>query len=315
MRRGASLATLGWAAGFGAAALAAAFLPGLRLLIAETAIAALFAVSLGLVLAVAGIVSLGHAAFFGIGAYAAGLTALHLTPDPLAGLAVAAGCAAMAGAVSALPLVRGNDLTRLVLTLAVAMLLLEGANRFAGITGGSDGLQGIAIGPVLGAFDFDLGGRTAAFYCLAVLAILFLAARRLVASPFGLSLRAIRDEPVRARALGVPVGRRIVGVYTIAAGMAGVAGALNAQSAQFVSLDVLEFHRSAEALLAVAVGAAAGLGGALAGAVLLEVAQERFSSLTPQYWQFWLGLLLIAVVFLPRPAWPRGGAAERDEVP
>ncbi len=303
MRSRRRLATLGWTAAFAAAALAAGLVPGQRLLIAETAVAALFAVSLGLVLSVAGIVSLGHAAFFGIGAYAAGLTALRLTPDPLAGLAVAAGCAAAAAAISALPLVRGTDLTRLVLTLAVAMLLLEGANRFSGLTGGSDGLQGIATGPLFGVFAFDLGGRTAAFYCLCVLAVLFLGARRLVASPFGLSLRAIRDEPVRARALGVPVGRRLVGVYALAGAMAGVAGALNAQSAQFVSLDVLEFHRSAEALLAVAVGASAGVGGALAGAVLLELAQDRFSALTPQYWQFWLGLLLIAVVFVPRPSW------------
>jgi branched-chain amino acid transport system permease protein len=215
--------------------------------------------------------------------------------------------------VSAPPLVRGSDLARLVLTLAVAMLLLEGANRFASVTGGSDGLQGVVMGPVLGLFEFDLGGRTASFYCLAVLAVLFLAARRIVASPFGLSLRAIRDDPVRARALGAPVGRRLVAVYTLAAAMAGVAGALNAQSAQFVSLDVLEFHRSAEALLAVAVGAAGGIGGALAGAALLEAAQDRFSALTPQYWQFWLGLLLIAVVFAPRPSWRPGRTAAAAE--
>ena len=210
-----------WLLAFGAL-----FLPaGKHLLLNEIAILALFALSLDLILGYAGIISLGHAAFFGLGAYAAGLLCKHVTPDPLAGLVVAVAVAALLGALTSLLVLRGSDLTRLMVTLGVALVLHETANALPQWTGGADGLQGMTVGPLLGAFDFDLYGRTAYAYSLTTLFVLFLLARLIVRSPFGLSLMAIRRNPLRAAALGVPVHRRLIAAYTLGAAYAGAAGA------------------------------------------------------------------------------------------
>ncbi|HEY5861572.1 MAG TPA: branched-chain amino acid ABC transporter permease [Casimicrobiaceae bacterium] len=282
-------------------ALAAFFvLPRQALIGNEIAIVALFALSLDLILGYAGIVSLGHAAFFGLGAYAAGLFAKHASGDPLLGLAVGAAVATLAGFATSFLVLRGTDLTRLMVTLGVALLLAEIANKAASITGGADGLQGIALKPLLGLFAFDLSGRTAFAYSLAVLFLLFVVARRIVHSPFGMSLRAIRDNPLRAAALGIPVRRRLVAIYTIAAAYAGVAGALLAQTTQYVSLDVLAFDRSADVLLVLVIGGTGWLYGGLVGALVFKIAQEVFSSLTPQYWHFWVGLVLVVLVLIGR---------------
>ncbi|MET0204545.1 MAG: branched-chain amino acid ABC transporter permease [Casimicrobiaceae bacterium] len=282
-------------------ALAAFFvLPRQALIGNEIAIVALFALSLDLILGFAGIVSLGHAAFFGLGAYAAGLFAKHASGDPLLGLAVGAAVATLAGFATSFLVLRGTDLTRLMVTLGVALLLAEIANKAASITGGADGLQGIAMKPLLGLFAFDLSGRTAFAYSLAVLFLLFVVARRIVHSPFGMSLRAIRDNPLRAAALGIPVRRRLVAIYTIAAAYAGVAGALLAQTTQYVSLDVLAFDRSADVLLVLVIGGTGWLYGGLVGALVFKIAQEVFSSLTPQYWHFWVGLVLVVLVLIGR---------------
>jgi branched-chain amino acid transport system permease protein len=154
--------------------------------------------------------------------------------------------------------------------------------------------------PLLGLFAFDLSGRTAFAYSLAVLFLLFVVARRIVHSPFGMSLRAIRDNPLRAAALGIPVRRRLVAIYTIAAAYAGVAGALLAQTTQYVSLDVLAFDRSADVLLVLVIGGTGWLYGGLVGALVFKIAQEVFSSLTPQYWHFWVGLVLVVLVLVGR---------------
>jgi hypothetical protein len=132
------------------------------LIINEIAIVALFALSLDLILGYTGIVSLGHAAFLGFGAYAAALFAKHVMPDPLVGLAVGIVAATALGAVCSFTIMRGTDLTRLMVTLGMALLLLELANKLDWLTGGSDGLQGVTIGPLLGRFEFDLMGQTAA---------------------------------------------------------------------------------------------------------------------------------------------------------
>ena len=282
---------------FWAMALAAFFLfPRQLLILNEIAILALFALSLDLILGYAGIVSLGHAAFLGMGAYAAGLLALHVTPDPLAGLAVGILAAAGLGLLTAPLILKGNDLTRLMVTLGIASLLYELANSLGRITGGADGLQGIAMGPLFGRFEFDLFGRTAYLYSLATLFVLFLLARRIVRSPFGLTLRAIRDNPLRAAASGVPSGRRLAAVYTLSAAYAGAAGALLAQTSQFVSLDVLAFHRSADLMLVVIIGGAGWLYGGIIGAIGFKYLQDWIAAFTPQYWQFWIGLLLVAFV-------------------
>ena len=283
-----------------AAVAAVWLLPGRHLVLTEIAILALFAVSLDLILGYAGIVSLGHAAFFGVGAYIAGLLAKHGTGEPLIGLAAAMAGAALLGLLTSVLVLRGSDLTRLMVTLGVALVLGEVANQAAAFTGGADGLQGIAVGPVLGVFDFDLFGTTGYVYSLSVLFVLFVAARILVGSPFGLSLTGIRDNPLRAASVGVPVNARLVAIYTVAAAYAGAAGALAAQSTSFVSLDVFDLNRSADVLLAVVIGGSGYLYGGMLGAVIFKVLQDVLSGLTPQYWHFWIGFLLVLLVLVRR---------------
>jgi branched-chain amino acid transport system permease protein len=287
--------------GFWLVVLAAALLwPQHALLGNEIAILALFALSLDLVLGYAGIVSLGHAAFFGLGCYTAALFAKHVAPEPLLGLAVATLVAAAAGALASLTVVRGTDLSRLMVTLGLALIFYELANRFEDVTGGADGLQGVIMGPLLGRFAFDLGGHTAEAYSLAVLFIVFVLARRLVHSPFGWSLAALRDNRLRGAHLGLAVEGRIGAIYAIGAGLAGLAGALLAQTGGFASLDVLDFHRSADVLLVLVIGGAGWLYGGLIGALVFRLLHDWLSSITPQYWTFWIGLALVVLMLVGR---------------
>jgi branched-chain amino acid transport system permease protein len=286
---------------FWTVAFAAIFAPsGKHLLLNEVAILALFALSLDLILGYAGIVSLGHAAFFGAGAYAAGIFCKLVMPDPLLGLAAAIIAAAGAGFATSFLVLRGSDLTRLMVTLAVALVLHEVANALPQWTGGADGLQGMTVGPLLGQFDFDLYGRTAYAYSLVTLFVLFLLARLLVRSPFGLSLMAIRRNALRAAALGVPVPRRLIAIYTLAAAYAGAAGALLAQTTGYVSLEVLEFQRSADVLLALIIGGVGWLYGGIAGAIAFKILQDVLSTSSPQFWMLWMGVFLVALALVGR---------------
>jgi branched-chain amino acid transport system permease protein len=133
-----------------------------------------------------------------------------------------------------------------------------------------------------------------------VLFLLFLAARRIVHSPFGLSLRAIRNNPLRAAAIGIPVNRRLIAIYTLAAFYAGVAGALFTQTTALASLDVFSFERSADLMLVLVIGGTGYLYGGLIGAAVFRMLQEVFSTITPQYWQFWIGLVLVVIVLVGR---------------
>src|SRR5215813_5649090 len=276
-------------------------LPGRHLILTEIAILGLFALSLDLILGYAGIVSLGQAAFFGFGAYTAGLLAKHdLVTEPLLALIVSGVAAALVGFVTSFLVLRGSDLTRIMVTLGVALVLREIANRYAWLTGGADGLQGIEIKPLLGVFRFDMFGHTAFCYALGVLIVLFLLARRIVHSPFGLSLQSIKGNPVRAAAVGIPVNGRLVAIYTIAAGYAGVAGALLTQTTAFTSLSVLDFERSADLLLVLIIGGTGYLYGGLIGALIFKLMQDYLSALTPQYWPFWIGLVLVVIVLVGR---------------
>jgi branched-chain amino acid transport system permease protein len=275
-------------------------LPSHALIINEIAIVALFAISLDLILGYTGIVSLGHAAFFGIGGYAAALFAKLVMPDPLVGLAVGIAVATLLGAVCSFTIMRGSDLTRLMVTLGVGLILLELANKFSELTGGSDGLQGVVMGPLLGHFEFDLAGRTAAFYSVTVLLVLFVLMRRVVHSPFGATLTAIRDNRLRAMAIGIPVTSRLAVAYTLAAGVAGAAGALMTQTSGFASLDLFEFHRSADVLLILVIGGTGWLYGGVAGAIVFKLMQDALSAITPQYWTFWIGLFLVVLVLVGR---------------
>ncbi|WP_341914168.1 branched-chain amino acid ABC transporter permease [Ferrovibrio terrae] len=274
--------------------------PSKVLLLNEIAILALFALSLDLILGYAGIVSLGHAAFFGLGAYVAGLLGKHGLHDPITGLLISGAVAALLGFVTSFLVLRGSDLTKLMVTLGVALILRELANKFSNITGGADGLTGVTIGPVLGLFEFDIFGKTAYAYSLAVLFILFYIARRLVNSPYGLLLRAIKGNALRTGAMGIPTDLRLVTIYTIAAAYAGIAGALLAQTTQFVSLDVLEFHRSADVMLVLVLGGSGQLWGAVIGAIAFKIMYDWLAAITPQYWLFWVGLVLVLTVLFGR---------------
>ncbi len=282
-------------------------LPEQHLLLNEVAILGLFALSLDLVLGFAGIISLGHAAFFGCGAYVAGVMARAGWGDPVLGL-LAAGLVAMGlGFVTSFLVLRGSDLTRLMVTLSVSLVLFEVANRVAWLTGGADGLQGMVVGPVLGRFEFDIFGSVAYGYSLVVVFGLFLVARRVMHSPFGLSVRAVKGNALRTAAIGIPVNGRLVAIYTMAAGYAGVAGGLLAETTQFVSLDVIAFHRSADVMLTLVLGGVGYLYGGLIGALLFKWAQSWLSDLTPEYWQFWIGLVFVALVVIGRErvfGWP-----------
>jgi len=287
---------------FWIAVVACAFLfPSRYLIMTDILRLGLFALSLDLILGYAGIVSLGHAAFFGLGAYGAGLLALHgIVNEPVLALLVAGLAAALLGFATSFLVIRGVDLTRLMVTLGIALLLEALAERFSNITGGTDGLQGIMMQPVLGLFEFDMFGKVGFWYCLAVLFVLFLLARRIVHSPFGLSLRAIRNNPLRAAAIGIPVNLRLIAVYTLSAFYAGIAGALFTQTTQLASLDGFSFERSADLMLMLVLGGTGYLYGGLIGALVFKLLQESFSTLTPQYWQFWIGLVLVVVVLVGR---------------
>lgn len=285
-----------WAVAFALPAL----LPGHALIVNEIAIVALFAVSLDLVLGYTGIVTLGHAAFLGFGAYCAALFAKFIHPDPLLGLAVGVAAATVLGALCSVTILRGTDLTRLMVTLGVALLLLELANKLDWLTGGSDGLQGVVMGPLLGRFEFDLYGQTAAWYSLTVLLALFALARRWVQSPWGATLMAVRDNPLRAAAIGISVPSHLAVVYTLAAGVAGAAGALLAQTTGFASLDVFALERSADAVLMLVIGGVGWLYGGVLGAVVFKLLHDIIAGITPQYWTFWMGLFLVVLMLVGR---------------
>jgi branched-chain amino acid transport system permease protein len=294
---------------FWLAALLPLLVPNYLVLASQIAITALFALSIDLVLGYAGIVTLGHAAFFGLGAYGAGLFSKHVWGEPLTGLAFGAALAAAVGYLSSLVVVRFRHLAIIMITLGFGFLLHEAANKAHWLTGGADGLQGVRMWPVLGTFEFDLWGYTAYAYALTALFVLFLVVRRIIHSPFGLSLRGIRENWTRMPAIGAPSLSHLRKAYTISAGIAGVAGALLAQTTETVSLAVLSFERSADTVVMLVLGGTGRLYGGIIGAMIFMVARDQFSGINPQLWYFWIGLLLVAVVML-LPNGVLGGLAQ-----
>jgi branched-chain amino acid transport system permease protein len=271
--------------------------PNYLSLASQIAITALFALSLDLILGYAGIVSLGHAAFFGVGAYSAGLIAKHYWTEPLSALVLSGICAGIAGYALSHIVVRFRHLALIMLTMGFGLLLHEAANSASPLTGGADGLQGFRVPAVLG-FKFDMFGRSAYAYSLAVLFICFLICRRVIHSPFGLALRGIRENATRMPAIGAPSLAHLRKAYTLAAVMAGVAGALLTHTTSTVSLETLSFGRSADVLVILILGGAGRLYGGIIGAIIYMVARDQFSGINPQYWYFWIGLLLVAVVMV-----------------
>ncbi len=264
-------------------------------LLTQMLIMGLFAVSLDIALGYAGILTVGHAAFFGVGAYTAGLLSVHGWSEPISALFAAAAVCTVFGYLLGFLVVRGADLSRLMITVAVCLLLSEAARRFSSVTGGADGLQGIMPLPVLGYFEFDLFGRTAFGYAFVVTFILFFAMWRMVRSPFGVALSGIHQNPRRMRALGTPVPARLRLAFAMSAGMAGVAGALLAQTTQFVGVDTLSFERSADVLIMLVLGGTGQLTGGLLGAVVYTFMHDQLAALSPQYWMMGVGFVLIIV--------------------
>jgi branched-chain amino acid transport system permease protein len=267
----------------------------------QTLIMILFALSLDLILGYAGIVTLGHAAFFGIGAYTVALlSSRYGWGEPITGLFAAAAVAAAAGFASGWLLLRYRGLSLLVLTLATTILLQELGNLFSNVTGGYDGIPGLEIWPLFGVFQYDLYSHTNYIYCLCVLFVLFFLVRRIVYSPFGEALAGIRENVARMHAIGSPVHGRLVAVYTIAAAIAGVAGALFTETSAYVTLNVFDFDNSAGVMVILILGGAGRLYGAFAGAVIYMLLQDTLAKMSPTYWQFGIGLLLVLTVMFAR---------------
>jgi branched-chain amino acid transport system permease protein len=296
-------------------ALACSVLPDQFGLLTRIFILGLFVLSLDLVVGIAGLATLGHAAMFGAGAYAAGIFALRVVPDPLVGLAVGLFAGAILAGLSGAFLLRYQGFTFLMLTVAVSQLVLSVANKARDWTGGDDGLSGYVMGPLFGRFEFDLEGRVAAYYALAILVVGLYVARRLVDSPFGLAVRGIHENRARMAALGTPVYYRLLGIYVIAGALAGAAGALSAQTTAVVGLDSLAFSLSAEALVMLILGGAGRLTGALVGVAIFLVLHHTASSINPYHWLFFVGGLLMLVVMVSPAkavAWLRSHVRSRE---
>jgi branched-chain amino acid transport system permease protein len=289
---------LPWAAG-----LAAFFLfPNYLAFGTQVLVTILFALSLDLVLGYAGIVTLGHAAFFGAGAYTVGMLAMHWGwTEPLSGLVAAALVAGAVGLVSGWVVLRTHGLTLLMLTLCTMALLEQAANMFSGLTGGFDGMPGLAFKPILGLFEFDvLYFRSQYLYVLAVLFLCFVLVRLLVYSPFGRSLTGIRENLLRMHAVGAPVRARQVLAYAISAALAGVAGAVFVQATGYVNLAVLGLDRAAGVLIILILGGYGRLYGAFVGAIVYMVLEHTLSKAYPTAWQLGLGLTLMLVALYAR---------------
>lgn len=267
---------------------------------AQVFIAILFALATDVILGYGGVITLGQAAFFGSGAYVCGILSAHGWTEPLTLLAMGAAAAALVGLLSGFVVLRTSGLTQLMLTLIVAVMLGEAANKATSVTGGANGLQGMVISPVLGIFDFDLYGQTAYVYCLILLFFGWLVVRTIVYSPFGRSLTGIRESEARMHAIGSPVFRRRLTAYVISAALCGVAGALLAETTSLVALDALSFERSGAVVIMLIIGGLGRLYGAFLGVPLYMILQDRFAQADPTYWYFWIGIFLLAIVLFAR---------------
>jgi len=268
----------------------------------QVLITILFALSLDLVLGYAGIVTLGHAAFFGAGAYTVGMLAMHWGwQEPFSGLLAAALVAAAIGFASGAVLLRTQGLTLLMLTLCTMTLLEQAANMGAAWTGGFDGMPGLSFSKILGLFGFDaLYFRSQYLYTLATLFVCFVVVRMLVYSSFGQSLTGVRENLLRMHAVGAPVRSRQVLAYTVSAALAGIAGGLFTQANGYVNLAVLGLERSAGVMIVLILGGYGRLYGAFVGAIAYMVLEHTLAKAYPTAWQLGLGLTLIAVALSAR---------------
>lgn len=287
----------GWELVFWLAWVLAFLVPSSNLvLLTHVLIWGLFALSLDLLLGHRGVASLGHAAFYGIGAYSAGFLGKYGWTEPISALLLSGLVAGLVG-LGVGRVLRGlQGVALLMVTLGLNMMLYDAVHRATGLTGGDDGLQGVVVAPLLGSFRFDMAGRTAYLYVLGVVFVVALLVRALVHSPWGLALLGARDSARRMALLGAPVQRDLTLVFAISAAIAGLAGALMTQTSGFVSPEAMSFQRSADVLVVLVIGGAGMLYGGFVGALLFLTMRDLLAALNPIYWYFWIGLLLVLVV-------------------
>lgn len=256
---------------------------------------AIFAVSLNIILGHGGLVSLGHAVFFGVGAYTVGLLVQqnfnHIALCILAGIAVSMVFALVMGPV----ILRTREIYFLMVTLAIGEVFRNIAISWRSLTSGDDGISGVNAGVIAG-IDFS-EGRNFYFLALGALVLTLITTRMLMEAPFGHALRALRDNRSRMSVLGVrPLSVQLT-AFVIAAGLAGFAGGLFAYEKAFVSPDLFSVHTSAQALLMVVVGGAGSLFGPVIGAFVVEIIRGIGSIYTDR-WQTVLGLLAVLVALV-----------------
>lgn len=301
------------------AALPASFwlFPNHTLLLSQIWIAAIFALSLDLLQGFGGMPSLGQAGYFGLGAYAAALLAMGGIDEPLIGLVLCLVLGAVAGLATGVLLARLTGIAFLMLTLSFGLILREIAVRWTPVTGGEDGLYGFYVTPLFGAFEFDLQGVTGYWYALGLAVLSLIAVRRLIASPYGIRLEAVRENPQRAAALGISVFRTRLVAVVLSSMLATMAGCLLTQTTAFVAVEVLGLERSVMALIIIALGGVRTIYGAFVGAVIFLAARDQLSAWDPVFWFFWLGITIVAIAtFLPdglvgRVRKLRGGRVEQ----
>lgn len=259
---------------------------------------ALLTLSLDLIVGYCGVASLGQAALYGAGAYAAGMACLRGVTEPMTLIVIGAAAGAAAGLVMGTIMLRAHGLAQLVLSIAIVQLAHEAANKASAYTGGSDGLAGFSPSPLFGTFAFDLWGRTAYLFGLALLLIVFIILKFVVASPFGMLCRGIKEDPVRIRAMGAFVFPVLLKMFVISGAVAGMGGALAAISTQVVGLDSVGFDLSANSLVMLVLGGLGNLYGALVGTVIFMGFEHIVSAFNPFHWMTMVGALLIAVVLV-----------------
>lgn len=262
---------------------------------------ALLVLSLDLLVGYCGIATLGQSALYGIGAYSSGAAAVRGVSDPILLLGLAGVAGALGGAVVGAVMLRGRGLSQLVLSIAIVQLLAEAANKMSWLTGGSDGLSGIALSPVFGYFEFDLFSRTAYVVGVVLLTTTILALRCVVTSPFGMTCQGIKQDPERIRAMGINPRPVLLRMFMISGAVAGLGGALGAISTQVVGLYSLSFELSASALVMLILGGAGRLFGGLVGAVAFLLVEHELSAINPFHWMVIVGVLLVLVVlYMPK---------------
>ena len=271
---------------------------------------ALLVLSLDLIVGYCGIASLGQGALYGAGAYAAGIACVHGITEPFLLVLIGAAAGAVMGLLMGTVMLRAHGLPQLVLSIAIVQLLHEAANKASSLTGGSDGLSGMVPAPLFGIFEFDLWGRSAYFFGLALLLVVFAALRFIVHSPFGMVCRGLKEDPLRISALGIFAFPVLLKMFVISGAVAGMGGALAAIATQVVGLDSVSFEISANALVMLVLGGIGSLYGALIGTVIFMALEHIVSAINPFHWMTLVGAVLIAIVLFA----PRGLSGSLDEL-